>query len=322
MQKATAIQPIPSLTLGARLRALLDLRYLAAFTVLATYVLIVIGGTVRATDSGTACPDWPLCHGRLIPQAETHVLIEYSHRLAASFVGLLIAAVVITIWRRERTDRVLLRAGIVAVAVLVVQVIAGGVTVNTETNATVVAVHLSIALSLLATLIFIAGRVCLTRLHGRAEDAADGRPISWLPFVTVAAILALILTGAYVSQEGAGLAYPDWPLFDGKLTSAGGKLANLHYMHRMTAALVGVLVAALMVRTLRRERRPVILYAMTLAFVVFVAQVLVGASNVWLELATSVRIIHLALASALWGVLVFTIVWAYLLRITPAPKNS
>jgi hypothetical protein len=44
---------------------------------------------------------------------------------------------------------------------------------------------------------------------------------------------------------------------------------------------------------------------MTVAFAVYVAQVLFGASNIWFELATSVRIIHLALASALWGVLVF-----------------
>ena len=38
---------------------------LALVASLATYLLIVLGGLVRATGAGLACPDWPLCHGRL-----------------------------------------------------------------------------------------------------------------------------------------------------------------------------------------------------------------------------------------------------------------
>ena len=51
------------------------------------------------------------------------------------------------------------------------------------------------------------------------------------------------------------------------------------------------------------------------ALLLYVAEVLVGASNIWFELASSVRIVHLALASALWVALVFTAVWAYAERI-------
>ena len=34
---------------------------LAAATVIASFVLVVIGVAVRATDSGVACPHWPGC---------------------------------------------------------------------------------------------------------------------------------------------------------------------------------------------------------------------------------------------------------------------
>src|SRR3989442_3385132 len=124
MQKAATI-PTADRAAGFSLQSLLQLRYLALLTVITTYGLIVLGGTVRATESGTACPDWPLCHGRLVPQFETHVMIEYSHRLAASVVGLMILAVAVWAWRRYRTDRLVVQAASAAMVLLVVQELAG-----------------------------------------------------------------------------------------------------------------------------------------------------------------------------------------------------
>jgi len=303
MQKATALKTRrPPLSLSLSWRPA-PFELFAITTVLLTYGLIVLGGAVRATDSGTACPDWPLCHGQVIPRWDGHVLVEYSHRLAASIVGLLIFATAIWAWRRRRSDRLVGVTAGAAVVLLIVQVIAGAAAVNTETEASVVALHLSIALTLFATLI------ALTVASSRQTDKKSAFPV--LPVVVAAGAFALIISGAYVSQEGAGLVYPDWPLFDGKLVSSGGKLADLHYAHRLLAGVLGILVLALVLHT-RGERRPAILLAVGLAFVLYAAQVLVGASNIWFELATPLRISHLALASALWGVLVFAAAWSYL----------
>ncbi|HEY8836435.1 MAG TPA: COX15/CtaA family protein, partial [Dehalococcoidia bacterium] len=43
---------------------------LALATTVATYILVVIGGTVRVTGSGLACPDWPTCNGSVIPSVQ------------------------------------------------------------------------------------------------------------------------------------------------------------------------------------------------------------------------------------------------------------
>lgn len=313
LQNATTIQPQARRGAGLvqRIRSRFEFRYYAAFTVLITYGLIVLGGTVRVTDSGTACPDWPLCHGQVIPPADTKVWIEFSHRLVASIVGFIILGLAFWIWRRHWQNPLLKYAAMFSLALLVLQVIVGGVTVGTETAAGIVAIHLTIALTLISTLILIAAVARDpegTRL-GRLRGIAGRMP--WLTFATLAGIFLLIIVGAFVSQMEAGLAYPDWPLFDGRLISSGSANGDIHYAHRLIAGVVGLLFLVLAVRILRTERNGVVLGAVAVAFALFTAQVLVGASNVWFDLATSVRIVHLALASALWCVLVFALIWSH-----------
>jgi heme A synthase len=305
MQKASVLRVERPRRTGTGVRGRFQFAYFAALTVVLTYGLIVLGGTVRATDSGTACPDWPLCHGRALPRIEEHVLIEYSHRLVASIVGLFIIAMVIWAWRRASADPLVRGATILAIVLLVLQVLVGAAAVNTETDASVVALHLSIALTLFATLITVA-------LAGSRERAVAGGRLPLLMIAVALGAFALVISGAYVSQEGAGLSYPDWPLFDGKLTPSGGRLGDLHYLHRILAGGLGFLLLWLTVATWRNERRPAVRGAVALAVVVYVVQVLAGAGNIWFELPTWLRIVHLALASALWAVLVFAAAWCYL----------
>ena len=59
-------------------------RYLVLTAALMTFGLITMGGIVRVTGSGLGCPDWPTCHGQLIPPMRVDAIIEYLHRLIAA----------------------------------------------------------------------------------------------------------------------------------------------------------------------------------------------------------------------------------------------
>ena len=90
----------------------------------------MVGSVVRTTGSGLACPDWPLCQGRLIPPFEFHVLIEWFHRLLALLVSLLLfaTAVWVLVARRD-CARASAALALLAVALLLAQVLLGALTV-------------------------------------------------------------------------------------------------------------------------------------------------------------------------------------------------
>jgi heme A synthase len=187
-----------------RSAAMTGFQRLCLATVVVVFFLIVLGGTVRATDSGLGCPDWPRCHGSFIPKWETHTLIEYSHRLTASVAGFMVLGIVVSAWRSYRRTPGILYPSFAILALVISQATLGGIAVLNELPPEVVAVHLGTALTIIGLLVYVT-----------VAASAQERPLPALrvtpAFARLAAMaggttLILMIVGSYVAGADYGLA--------------------------------------------------------------------------------------------------------------------
>jgi heme o synthase len=290
---------------------------LAIAAAVATFVLISVGGLVRATDSGLGCPDWPLCFGDWIPPADLNAWIEHSHRLvAAVFVGPLVGAVgLITLFSFRRRDQPMLAAAAIAGVLVIVQSLLGGAVVLEQLRADLVSAHLAMALTVLAATIFIAERATRGPFQRRVAHPGMTRLIG----ITTAAVFVQMVLGSWVTGHHAGLAFADFPLMNGAVVPDLTLAAHqIQFAHRVLAILVAglVLVTAFMVQ--RQTDHPPLRRLAFLAAALTLLQVGLGAANVWSQLAVYFVVPHLVVGAALWATLL--LVWLAVRRLEPAPR--
>jgi len=275
-----------------------------------TYLLIVLGAVVRITGSGLGCgDDWPVCHGRLVPSlADSATVIEWSHRLVAAIVSVLVAALAVLTWWNRRRGADVGRAGYLALALLILQVMLGAVTVKLELPPWSVILHLGTSMLLLATLLAAAvGRLTPgvspgklgVRLAPGVSPGTLGFRLApgWRPGLVAAALgFVTVLFGALTANLGAATACIGFPLCNGQWVPEGNYLQHIQWSHRLLA--YGLFVYLLVWAWRTRRRGP------ALALALATLQIAVAATMVLLTLPQSLQAAHAAVGAALWAALV------------------
>jgi heme a synthase len=118
----------------------------------------------------------------------------------------------------------------------------------------------------------------------------------------------LIIAGALVTSNEAGLSVPDWPLSYGSLMPP--MIGGIFYEHghRMIAASVGLLTVILVIGLWRKEQRRWVRHLGLWALAAVVCQGLLGGITVLLFLPTAISVVHGSLAQAFFC-LVVAIAW-------------
>ena len=294
-------------------------RTLTVITLFATVLLIAMGSTVRNTDSGLGCPDWPLCYGKILPPLEFTAIVEWVHRFMASIISILVAAQAVGAFMQRRQDPTLWRLAVASGVTVLGQALLGGVTVLTKNAPWTVGVHLAAALTLLALVSMMAACAHLgpgrTRIATR-ERAAFERVARWAMISTG----VVLLIGAHTVATNAGFGCTTWPSCkEGPIPFLSGeRLQHIHWLHRFTvlggAAIIGWLF--LHVREMR-DRGPMLRKAAHSLIGLYGVQILVGGLNILSGFEESVRVTHLVVASAIWVVMI--LMW-YAGRFSPDPQ--
>jgi cytochrome c oxidase assembly protein subunit 15 len=134
----------------------LGYRHLAGVTLVGTYVVMLLGAYTSAIGAGLSCPDWPMCYGTWVPFLQPEIIAnspysalqifaEWAHRGLAMVVGFLILGTAIAAWRTHRDYPLVVWSATLAIVLLPVQVLLGGLTVTRDLQPFIVTTHLGVA---------------------------------------------------------------------------------------------------------------------------------------------------------------------------------
>lgn len=141
----------------------------AITTVIATLLLILVGGLVRASGAGLGCPDWPKCYGLWIPPttvsevpsgfniAEFNAIktwTEYINRLIGVLIGLLITATFVQSIRYRKEKLSITVASGAAFVLVIFQGWLGGQVVRSGLSEWIITIHMMVAMVIVGLLVF------------------------------------------------------------------------------------------------------------------------------------------------------------------------
>ncbi|MCI0654187.1 MAG: COX15/CtaA family protein [Methylococcaceae bacterium] len=301
-------------------------KVLGSLTILAVYVLILVGGIVRASGAGLGCPDWPTCFGRWMPPTSvselpqdyqktyadsgyadtrfnvTKTWTEYLNRLTGAGIGFLIFLTLVFSWSFRKSDPRVFYLSLGTFFLVGFQGWLGAVVVASQLQPGMITVHMIVALVIVALLIY-----AITRSQIRVFK--QGPPVDLHPrfravlLTAMAMTLLQVLMGTQVRESVDTIA-------------AAYQLENRHlwrshfpfifYIHRSFAAIILFTNAWLIWQLLRKVTARSYLFRCAMALGLFIViGILTGVTMDRLGIPAAAQPVHLLMAALAFGMQFF-----------------
>jgi len=312
----------------ARPRALVRWLYVVAALIV---VMVVVGGITRLTESGLSITEWKPITGAIPPLSEAQWAIEfakyqrtpeyqllnqgmtlaafkgiffweYLHRLLGRVIGLAFALPLAWFWARRMIPRgygarlvgLLLLGGLQGA--IGWWMVTSGLAERTDVSHIRLAVHLNLALFILAATVWTALDLAALATSATARPARLTRTGA----VALSLLFVQLIYGALMAGLNAGLAASDWPLMNGRVFPTDEFLARripdvlvndpyvVHFIHRWWAfvAFAGLMVLARAAKRVGDRKSSVVIHA------AIGVQILLGIATVMSGVAIWIAALH------------------------------
>jgi cytochrome c oxidase assembly protein subunit 15 len=305
------------------------------------FVMVLVGGATRLTESGLSITEWKPVTGVMPPlsQAEwqaafasykqipqysqmfpdmtlsefkTIYFWEWSHRLLARIIGAAFILPLLWFWARRRLRgislQMLLPTGLLALEPIVGWwMVASGLSDRVEVSQVRLAIHLLIATATYGALLWIA-----TGLSLRRRDAATSG-LKWTSRLIGVLVFFQIGFGALVAGLRAGRIDNTWPLMEGRLIPASlwpqtpwwtnlyEDATSVQFQHRALAYAIVVIALAHAMAAARRMPRTGLTQRAAAVATLTLAQAGIGIVALLLVVPIGLGLAHQAVAMLLFG---------------------
>lgn len=309
-------------------------RRLAFLTIIAVFLLILVGGIVRSTGAGMGCPDWPKCFGQWIPPTSVSQLpsnyqeiyshrgyantefnavktwIEYLNRLLGAVIGVLIfltfVASAIAYWRRDRAT-----VGYCFLAFFLVgfQGWLGAKVVSSVLSVWLITLHMLLAIVIVGVLLYVMARTqVLTAAVSDQFFHLSGKVSRWL-LISSGLLLIQILLGTQVRETVDEVANR---LGDTQRFRWIDELDIRFYVHRSFSLIVlASQLLWIIPVTKKGEENPLIKQLGTATGILLVVEIMTGAIMAYFAIPAWAQPVHLTLAVISLGIQFVVILFSF-----------
>ncbi|WP_291723642.1 COX15/CtaA family protein [Bernardetia sp.] len=298
-------------------------------TIIAVYLLILVGGIVRSTGSGMGCPDWPKCFGQYVPPTDiselpedyktiyaiqgreiadfnaVHTWIEYINRLLGALIGLFIlitAVLSISFWKKDKLITVL---SWLALVFVLVQAWLGAKVVSTDLHEGMITIHMVMALVIVGLLIYTIVRSYNGVL--KTEKVSNLSKLNLITFLSAIVAFAQLILGTQVRENVDTVSKT---LGDTLRSEWIENLGMTFYIHRSFSILVLLLHLGLVYMLWKNTSKNGRIQALGKSLLaILVIEVITGTIMAYFAIPKPLQPVHMLLASVALGIHILLILF-------------